>query len=148
MVKKMKGYNFKISLVLGVAAGSILLLIFRLLSMPITGLILAFTVAGFVTSFMFLPEAKNGDKTFKRKANAGAASSVIIGLMISVVFYLYYILYLKARIVPSASPDINMAVYVGVMLIITVLGGFVLGNLGGAIGAILGDAVDALSKKR
>ena len=146
MVKKMKGYSFKISLVLGVAAGSILLPIFRMFSMPITGLILAFTVAGFVTSFLFMPE--NNDKIFKRKASAGAAAAVIVGLMISTVFYLYYILYLKARIVPSASPDINMAVYVGVMLIITVLGGFVLGNLGGVIGAVLGDTVDAVSKKR
>jgi|GEM_PF-4185089 uncharacterized protein with PQ loop repeat len=146
MVRKMKGYSFKISLVLGVAAGSILLPIFRMFSMPITGLILAFTVAGFVTSFLFLPE--NNDKTFKRKASAGAAAAVIIGLMISFVFYLYYIFYLRVSIIPSASSDLNMAVYVSVMLIITVFGGFVLGNLGGAIGAILGDTVDAISKKR
>ena len=146
MVRKMKGYSFKISLVLGVAAGSILLPIFRMFSMPITGLILAFTVAGFVTSFLFLPE--NNDKPFKRKASAGAAAAVIIGLMISFVFYLYYIFYLRVSIIPSASSDLNMAVYVSVMLIITVFGGFVLGNLGGAIGAILGDTVDAISKKR
>ena len=140
----MKGYNFKISLIAGVCVGSILLMIFRLLSMPITGLILSFVAAGFVTSFLFLPEDKSD---IKRKGGAGASAAVIIGLLVSAVFILYYMVYLKTSILPSASSDINSAVYIIAMLLITYLGGFILGNLGGAIGAIVGDIVDKISKK-
>ncbi|AEG17800.1 DUF5518 domain-containing protein [Methanobacterium paludis] len=140
----MKGYNFKISLIAGVCVGSILLMIFRLLSMPITGLILSFVVAGFVTSFLFLPEDKSDSK---RKGSAGAAAAVIIGILVSAVFILYYMFYLKANLIPSASSDINSAIYIIAMLIITYLGGFILGNIGGAIGAIVGDTIDKISKK-
>ncbi len=140
----MKGYNFKISLTAGVCVGSIWLMIFRLLSMPITGLILSFVVAGFVTSFLFLPEDKSN---IKREGSAGAAAAVIIGLLVSAVFILYYMFYLKTSILPSASSDINSALYIIVMLIITYLGGFVLGNLGGVIGAIVGDTIDKIFKK-
>lgn len=143
----MKGFDFKISLVLGIASGSLMLPIFRLLLMPITGLIVAFAVAGFVTSLLFLPEDRADDKMFKRKGRVGAASALIVGLMISVVFYLYYAFYLKATILPSASSDLNAAVYVIFMLIITSVGGFVVGNLGGILGAIVGDILDAISKR-
>jgi biotin transporter BioY len=134
--------NYRLSLISGVLAGSIILLLARFMNFPITGFIISFLVAGFVTTFLYTPQEKSNHI---RKGTSGAAAGLIIAIIISIIFVIYYLP--RISTLPLENPDIQLAVAVIIVVLITYLGGIVLGNVGGTFGSILRDNLDFFRKK-
>jgi hypothetical protein len=134
--------DYRISLLSGVLAGSIVLLIARLIGFPLSGFIISFLVAGFVTTFIYTPQDQSN---YIRKGTSGAAAGLIIAIIISIIFVIYYLPQISS--LPLENPDVQLSVAVILVVVITYLGGIVLGNVGGTFGSILRDNLENFRKK-
>lgn len=141
MGRLIKEFDNKTSLLVGICSGSILLMIFRFMGMPISGLIISFLFSGFLAALIYPRD--NGE--FKGKGGLGAMTGVFLGLLLSLVFIVYVIY--QQNFIFTTSLDISLAIYSLIIITITFVCGYVMGFIGGSLGSLFRYSWKALSKK-
>ena len=117
----------------GLFIASLILLISRFMSMPITGIILAIVLSAFIAAFIYNPSTK---KDPKHRSLRGTSASVFFCLIFSIILTVYYIPRLSNVF---TTADMSTGVALIIILVITVVGGIVIGTIGGSIGSTFRD---------
>lgn len=125
--------NYLSSVVMGIFVGSVILFASRIFSMPITGIILAIVFSSFVTAFVYNPTSKkNNTHTTLR----GTSASIIFSIIFSLMLTFYYLPKLGTYF---ATTDLALTASIAIILLITVIGGLIIGTIGGSIGSTFRD---------
>lgn len=134
--------DYLTSVSFGLFVASVILLISRFMSMPITGVILAVVLSAFIASFIYNPNTK---KDPKHRSLRGTSASVFFCLIFSIILTMYYIPRLSGVF---TTADMSTGVALVIVLLITVIGGVVIGTIGGSIGSTFRDLYSvAVSEK-
>ena len=127
--KMIPKFTYLSSVVIGLFDGSLVLLICRLIGLPITGVLLSVFLSAFVTTFVYNPsEKKKNNNATIRGVSASVLFSIIFGIMLAI----YYVPKLGSVLTTS---DISISASIGIILLITVIGGLIIGTIGGSIGS-------------
>jgi len=133
--------DYLTSMSIGLFMASIVLILGRLTGYPITGTILAVTLAAFITSLLYNP---GQHRRPKHSAIKGTSASLILSLIFGVFMTLYYI----PRFSRVLSSDMSTGVSILVILAICLIGGIIIGTISGNIGSTFRDVYSLIPRKK
>lgn len=131
--------NYLTSTLIGLFTGSLILFIGRLVSYPITFLILAILIAPLTAAFLYNPSNK---KKSEHRTLKCTASSIILCFIFSILLAAYYIPRFNNLL---GTADISASMAVIIIVAFTVIGGFLIGSIGGSIGTTLRNIVSVIT---
>ncbi|WP_304124840.1 DUF5518 domain-containing protein [Methanosphaera cuniculi] len=134
--------DYLTSILIGLFIGSFILFIARLLSYPISGIILAIIIAPLVAAFLYNPSNK---KKANHRSLRCTASSIILCFIFSLILATYYIPQFNSLL---GSADISASMAILIIIAFTIIGGFLIGSIGGSIGATLRNIVSVITFER
>ena len=126
-------FDYLTSTIIGLFIGSLVLFLGRLLSFPISGILLAIIISALSASFLYNPSNKRNLR--------GTMSSFLLCLIFSIFLTGYYIPKFSSIL---GTADISLGLSLVIVLLITVIGGIILGSFGGSIGSTFRDLVSVI----
>ena len=113
-------FDYLTSTIIGLFIGSLVLFLGRLLSFPISGILLAIIISALSASFLYNPSNKRNPNHRTLRGTIPKFSSIL------------------------GTADISLGLSLVIVLLITVIGGIILGSFGGSIGSTFRDIVSVI----
>ncbi len=135
-------FDYLTSVCTGIFIGSLLIFLGRILSYPITGLVLGIIFSAFVASFLYNPSNK---KHPTHRALRGSTASIILCFIFGIFFTSYYIPRFSSIL---TTTDVSASVSVLVILALVFFGGLIIGSISGSIGSTIRDLVSVATSRR
>ena len=131
-------FDYLTSTIIGLFIGSLVLFLGRLLSFPISGILLAIIISALSASFLYNPSTQINPN---HRTLSGTMSSFLLCLIFSIFLTGYYIPKFSSIL---GTADISLGLSLVIVLLITVIGGIILGSFGGSIGSTFRDLVSVI----
>ena len=131
-------FDYLTSTIIGLFIGSLVLFLGRLLSFPISGILLAIIISALSASFLYNPSNKRNPN---HRTLRGTMSSFLLCLIFSIFLTGYYIPKFSSIL---GTADISLGLSLVIVLLITVIGGIILGSFGGSIVSTFRDLVSVI----
>lgn len=135
-------FDYLTSITVGLFIGSLILFMGRILSFPISGLILGIICSSFVASFLYNPSNKRNPK---HRSLRGAMSSFLLCLIFSILLTAYYIPKFSSIL---GTADMSLGISLLIILAFTIVGGLIMGSFGGSIGSTFRDLIAVITSEK
>lgn len=135
-------FDYATSICIGLFSGSLILFLGRLLSYPVTGVILAIVASSFIATFIYNPSNKSEPK---HRTLRGSLASITLSFIFAVMFTAYYIPKFSSLI---SSQDFSLGISIILILLFTVVGGLILGSVSGSIASTIRSFISVVSSKK
>ncbi|MBE6488213.1 MAG: hypothetical protein E7Z86_05825 [Methanosphaera stadtmanae] len=134
-------FDYFTSISCGLFISSLILVICRLISYPITGVILALVLSSLLAAFLYHPSKK---KTVNHKTIRATGASILFSLIFGIIFIIYYIPRFSSLL---STGDLSLSISILIVLAIVVIGGIIIGSIGGSIGSTFRDIFSLIKKE-